>query len=111
MTAYRTCNAGLRKAAPLGSTFHREIEFISNQARDNQQPYSKITAVQMFFNDVTMQIHELQDADHAILLVLNANATLVNDNKFQTMADQFRLIDLPRSDPSMSTYNRIYYIG
>jgi hypothetical protein len=58
----------------------------------------------MFLIDMRTQIHELQDAGHLIILMLDANATLVDDDKFRTMVDQCGLIDLHRSDPATSTY-------
>lgn len=104
LTAYRTCD-GSRRTAPLGSTFLRETEYFLNQKRDNNRHDLTVAARQIFLNDMRTQILALQDAGHSILLMLDANATLLkDDDKFRTMVDQCGLIDLQRSDPAASTY-------
>jgi hypothetical protein len=50
------------------------------------------------------QIQELQDAGHAIILMLDANATLTDDTKFRDIVKLCGLNDLHRSDPAPSTY-------
>ena len=114
MTAYRTC-AGSRTTAPLGSTFHRETEFLINKARDTRANRPNISARQQFLNDMRGQIQELQEAGHAIIVMLDANATLTDDNNFRDMVEFCGLTDLHRSDPAPSTYigaaeRRIDYI-
>ena len=47
---------------------------------------------------------ELQDANHAILLMLDANATLDNDTHFRDMIHSVDLIDLHQANPAPSTY-------
>ena len=103
VTAYRTCD-GSRRTAPLGSTFHRETEFFINQARDNKRSQAHISAREIFLRDMTIQIYELLDAGHAVLLMLDANSTLSDDSTFRTMVEQCGLHDLHRCDPAPSTY-------
>ena len=118
VTAYRTC-AGSRQTASLGSTFHRETEFFINQARDagnNSCPkHNHIPVRQQFLIDMAEQIRALQEEGHAVLLMLNANATITDDAKFQDMVEQCDLLDMHRADPATSTYigasaRRIDYI-
>ena len=103
VTAYRTCD-GSRRTAPLGSTFHRETEFLINKARDTQSSRTRISAREAFLNDMTTQIHELRDAGHAVLLMLDANSTMSDDRAFRSMVEKCGLTDLHRSDPAPSTY-------
>ena len=118
VTAYRTC-AGSRQTASLGSKFHRETEFFINQARDagnNSCPkHNHIPARQRFLIDMAEQIRALQEEGHAVLLMLDANATITDDAKFQDMVEQCDLLDMHRADPATSTYigasaRRIDYI-
>ena len=103
ITAYRTCD-GSRQTASLGSTLHRETEFLIQEARNRKRETANLSARQAFLNDMTTQIHELLDAGHAIILMLDANSTLAEDGKFRTMVEQCGLVDLHRSNPAPSTY-------
>ena len=107
VTAYRTC-AGSRQTASLGSTFHRETEFFINQTRDNAthtcSKNTHISARQRFLIDMEEQIRALQDEGHAILLMLDANATITDDEKFRDMVEKCELLDLHRANPATSTY-------
>jgi hypothetical protein len=104
VTAYRTC-AGSRNTAPLGSTFHRETEFFRNQARDkNLSKCPNISARQQFLDDILVQLRNLLDEGHAVILMLDANSTLTDDNRLREMVDNCGLLDLHRSDPAPSTY-------
>ena len=118
VTAYQTC-AGSRQTASLGSTFHRETEYFINQARDaathSRLQHNSISARQRFLTDMVVQIRALQEDGHAVVLMLDANATITDDAKFQDMVDQCDLIDMHRADPATSTYigaraRRIDYI-
>jgi hypothetical protein len=52
VTAYHMCNGSCR-TAPLGSTFHRETEFVITQARDAPQRFHKhISARQIFLTNI-----------------------------------------------------------
>jgi hypothetical protein len=103
VTAYRTCK-GSRTTAPLGSTFHRETEFFTIRARDSSGKRPNISARKIFLDDMLEQIHKLQDAGHAVLLMLDANSTLNDDQQFSEMVEKCGLVDLHRSDPAPSTY-------
>ena len=50
------------------------------------------------------QIRALQDEGHAILLMLDANATITDDEKFRDMVETCELLDLHRANPATSTY-------
>jgi hypothetical protein len=104
LTAYRTC-AGSRTTASLGSTFHRETEYFLNKMRDKKtRQHHTISARQSFLDDITEQIQVLLDAGHAVLLMLDANATLKDDVSFRTMTETCGLYDLHQFDPAPSTY-------
>jgi hypothetical protein len=68
--------------APLGSTFHREVEFFRT---------SDTTALcnprKRFFTDISKIIHDLHDANHAIILMLDANSVLTQDTFFRDPFD------------------------
>jgi hypothetical protein len=109
ITAYRTCS-GSRVTAPLGSTFHREVEFFRT---------TDTTALcnprKRFFTDISKIIHDLHDANHAIILMLDANSVLTQDTFFPDSMEKLHLHDLHQSDPAPSTYigssnRRIDYI-
>jgi hypothetical protein len=97
ITAYRTC-AGTRQTAPLGSTFHREIEFFRHKSEKNINPRTR------FLHDMRDLILRLRDKGHSILLMMDANSTLDDDTNLSDMIHTCGLYDLHRSDPPLSTY-------
>jgi hypothetical protein len=100
ITAYRTC-AGSRQSASLGSTFHREADYFKWRTEGGCNPPNPR---QMFLNDMKSQLHELQDAGHYVILMLDANATLQDDDQLRNMVEQCGLHDLHKNDPAPSTY-------
>lgn len=60
ITAYRTCS-GNRQTAPLGSTFHREVEFFCDC------PVTRRNARKRFLSDLSEYILRLRDAGHSLL--------------------------------------------
>ena len=108
LTAYRTCDGSI-SASPLGSTFHREYVYFKDQGEQRPQPRRR------FLHDLKAQIQNLQAANHAVLLMLDANATLESDEHFLDMVNSLDLIDLHATNPAPSTYigspnRRIDYI-
>ena len=108
ITAYRPCNGTIR-TAPIGSTFNREYEYHKSNGINGPRPR------QIFLRDLKVQIHSLQALHHAIVLMLDANATLATDPQFAEMASECDLNDLHALSPAPSTYmgasnRRIDYI-
>jgi hypothetical protein len=97
ITAYRTCDGSI-SASPLGSTFHREYMFFKDQGETKPQPRRR------FLQDLQTQIKLLQEDNHAVLLMLDANATLESDHHFLDTVNSLDLIDLHSANPAPSTY-------
>jgi hypothetical protein len=97
ITAYRTCEGSI-SASPLGSTFHREYTFYKDLGETQPQPRRR------FLQDLQIQIKSLQDADHAVLIMLDANATLESDRHLLDMINSLELVDLHSATPAPSTY-------
>jgi hypothetical protein len=87
ITAYRVCS-GSPATAPLGSAFLREYEYF------RERNYSTINPRRNFLNDLLATITNLQDDGHAIILMLDANATLSSDPHFADFVHQCGLHDL-----------------
>jgi hypothetical protein len=99
-----------RVTAPLGSTFHREVEFFRTSDTS-----ALCNPRKRFFTDISKIIHDLHDANHAIILMLDANSVLTQDTFFRDSMEKLHLHDLHQSDPAPSTYigssnRRIDYI-
>jgi hypothetical protein len=58
----------------------------------------------LFLRDIQKQIHDLQQQGHAIVHMLDANATIQSDSAFSDFIAECSLIDLHLSDPAPSTY-------
>lgn len=97
ITAYRTC-AGTRQTAPLGSTFHREAEFLKNHPGKHKNPRIQ------FLHDMRALLLNLRGNGHSILLMMDANSTLEEDNTLLETVNMCGLYDLHHSDPAKSTY-------
>ena len=108
ITAYRTCD-GTISTAPLGITYHRECIYFKDKGESSPQPRRR------FLQDIQEAIEKLQSDNHAVMLMLDANATLNSDQHFLDMINALDLIDLHQLAPAPSTYigspnRRIDYI-
>ena len=98
ITGYRTCT-GTRLSSHIGSTFHREHEFFSSQKEK-----CSINPRRQFFVDLESTIRDLLDAQHSIILMLDANAVITQDRYFRESMERLQMIDLHDNDPAPSTY-------
>ena len=108
LTAYRVC-AGSVKTATMGSAYYREHEYFS------QQNYKSVNPRRLFLRDLQETITNLHDSGHAVILMLDANATQLSDPHFADFMEACMLSDLHDHDPAPSTYigadnRRIDYI-
>ena len=76
ITAYRVCDTAI-STSTLGSAFHREYHYYQEKGETRPQPRKR------FLEDLKEQIKQLQSQDHAVLLMLDANATLDSDTNFR----------------------------
>jgi hypothetical protein len=97
ITAYRVCSGSIR-SMPLGSSFAREYNHFHSSAKHSVNPR------RLFLRDLQQQIIQLQEQGHAIVVMLDANATLQSDTHFVDFLDQCTLFDLHANDPAESTY-------
>jgi hypothetical protein len=97
ITAYRVCSGSIR-SVPLGSSFAREYNHFHSSAKHSVNPR------RLFLRDLQQQIIQLQEQGHAIVVMLDANATLQSDTHFVDFLDQCTLFDLHANDPAESTY-------
>jgi hypothetical protein len=97
LTAYRVCSNSIRNAS-LGSAFAREYHHFVTDTSQTVNPR------RLFLRDIKKQIHDLQQSGHAIVLMLDANATEKTDPAFSDFISECSLIDLHSSDPAPSTY-------
>ena len=97
ITGFRVCS-GTTKDLKLGSSFHREHAFLRQQGDPSPNPRKN------FIVDLSVLIRDLQDKEHAILLMLDANSKLDSDRRFRDFATSRDLIDLHADRPAPSTY-------
>ena len=98
ITAYRVCSGSI-KSAPLGSAYAREHFFFHQR-----HPKQSINPRQFFLRDLEASILELQGNEHAVILMLDANATTTSDPQFASFIDNCSFNDLHSSAPAQSTY-------
>jgi hypothetical protein len=98
ITGYRCCGGSIL-TAPLGSTFHREYEYIRNN-KGNTHPNPRL----QFIIDIELSIRNLQEDGHMIVLMLDANGVLNQDVHLREMVERLQLHDMQSSDPAPSTY-------
>ena len=97
ITAYRTCK-GSNRTAPIGSTFLREYKHFRSKGIPAPQPRK------LFLQDLQTQLQHLQDANHSIILMLDANSTIKGNLPFASMLSACGLHDLHALNPAPSTY-------
>ena len=106
---YRVCSDSIGNA-PLGSSFAREYNYFHHQlAKEVVNPR------RLFLRDLQSQILHFQESGHAVILMLDANATFESDPHFEAFIDTCSLFDLHVDDPAASTFTgaesrRIDYI-
>ena len=108
ITAYRVCETAI-SISTMGSAYHREYHYYQEKGDIRPQPRKR------FLEDLQEAIKQLQAKDHAVILMLDANATLDTDRHFRDMVNSLDLIDLHQADPAPSTFlgtptRRIDYI-
>lgn len=99
ITGYRTCSGSKLTAPLVGSTFHREYEYLRT-AKGHEQPNPRL----QFLKDIEQSIQNLQDSGHMILLMFDANGVITSDTKLCEMVERLNLHDLHQNDPAPSTY-------
>ena len=97
ITAYRVCSGSIR-SVPLGSSFAREYNHFHSTTKQSVNPR------RLFLRDLQHQIVQLQEHGHAIVVMLDANATMHSDTHFVDFLDHCTLFDLHATDPAESTY-------
>ena len=97
LTAYRVCSNSIRNAS-LGSAFAREYHHFAADTGQTVNPR------RLFLRDIKKQIQDLQHLGHAIVLMLDANATDSSDPAFSDFISECSFSDLHLSDPAPSTY-------
>ena len=108
ITAYRTCPGSI-KTSPIGSVFAREYTYLKENGHASLNPRS------IFLSDLQDFIRPLQEKGHAIILMLDAKATITSDQKLESFIQSCDLYDLHSNDPAPSSYigaaeRRIDYI-
>ena len=98
ITAYRVCFGSI-KSAPLGSAFAREHFFFQQR-----HPKQSINPRQFFLRDLEASILELQRNEHAVILMLDANAATASDPQFASFIDNCSFNDFHSAAPAQSTY-------
>ena len=109
ITAYRVCSGSIR-SAPLGSAFAREYEYF-RESQSIQSPNPR----RLFLRDLTTEVHRLQEQGHAVIVMLDANATISTDPHFSDFLDMCSYSDFHANAPAPSTFigadaRRIDYI-
>ncbi|KAI2499358.1 hypothetical protein MHU86_15140 [Fragilaria crotonensis] len=97
ITAYRVCSGSIR-SAPLGSSFAREYNHFHSTMKCTVNPR------RLFLRDLQQQIAHCQEQGHAIVVMMDANATIHSDTHFADFLDHCALFDLHANDPADSTY-------
>jgi endonuclease/exonuclease/phosphatase family metal-dependent hydrolase len=108
ITAYRVCNGHIH-TAPLGSSFAREYVFLKQSGDSRPNPRKT------FVDDLATEIRTLLDAQHHVILALDANTIVETDAYFRQMIDFCDLNDIHKHTCAPSTYigaenRRIDYI-
>jgi hypothetical protein len=97
ITTYRVC-AGSVKTASMDSAFYREYEHFITPTQKTVNPR------RLFLRDLQDAITQLQTARHAIVLMMDANATLSSDPHLSEFMESCMLSDLHEWDPAPSTF-------
>jgi len=97
ITAYRVCSGSIR-SVPLGSSFAREYNYFHSTTKH------KVNPRRLFLRNLQQQIVQLQEQGHAIVVMLDANATMHSDTHFVDFLDHCTLFDFHANDPAESTY-------
>ena len=87
ITAYSTCYVTISEDT-LGSTYHRQFTYFQDKGEKSPQPRRR------FLDDLKAAISELQSSNHAIILMVDANATIETDHNFRDMINSIDLIDI-----------------
>ena len=97
ITAYRVCSDSPTKAS-MGSAFLCEHDYLRDSNHGSRNPR------RVFLTDLQLQILQLLEQGHEILLMLDANATIADDQHFAEFVNSCALFDLHETDPAQSTY-------
>ncbi|KAI2492618.1 hypothetical protein MHU86_21932 [Fragilaria crotonensis] len=108
ITAYRSCPGSI-KTSPIGSVFSREYTYLKDQGHSSLNPRT------VFLADLHEFIRPMQEQGNAIILMMDANATIESDQRLASFIQSCSLHDLHANDPATSTYigaaaRRIDYI-
>ena len=108
ITAYRVCSSSPSQAS-IGSAYLREHDYL----RDNNS--TSLCPRRAFLRDLQVDLLQLVEQGHEIILMLDANSTLEGDQSLKDFVNICSLNDLHESDPAPSTYigapaRRIDYI-
>ena len=98
IVGYRTCK-GSRLSAGLGTTYHREHEFLAEKNQIKSPNPRKA-----FLQDLETTILQLRGQGHAIIVMLDANETLRNENDLGKWKARLDLQDVHQTCPAPSTY-------
>ena len=93
ITAYRSCSGSIA-SSPLGSTYAREYEFFKRKGIKSPNPRGQL------LTDLDEFLVDLWDGntDHSIILMMDANAVLEEDKKFQELILRLRRIMVQKID-------------
>ena len=94
---YRVCRGSV-SATPIGSSFNRVYSYLREQGTSTPNPRTHV------ITSLTTLVTEPQSKNHAILIMIDANATLDSDPVFLEMCTACTLHDLHSHDPAPSTY-------
>lgn len=108
ITAYRSCPGSI-KTSPIGSLLSREYTYLKDQGHSSLNPRT------VFLADLHEFIRPLQEQGNAIILMMDANATMESDQRLASFIQLWSLYDLHANNPATSTYigaaaRRIDYI-
>ena len=97
ITAYRVCSGSV-KTASMGSAFYREHDYFHSSTQKTVNPR------RLFLRDLQELINTLQSSGHAIIVMLDANATIDSDPAFADFIESCMLSDFHAEDPAPSTF-------
>jgi hypothetical protein len=97
ITACRVCS-GSPRTAPMGTSFLREYDFLRETTSTSKNPRRAI------LQDLKLAIRSLQEKEHSILLMIDANSTIQDDYFFAEFVQECSFYDLHIADPAVSTY-------
>jgi hypothetical protein len=108
ITAYRVCSASPLTAS-IGSAFLREYDYLRDRNHVSPNPR------RVFFSDLKDVVIKLLESGNEIIVMMDANATLADDQHFSDFVNGCSLFDLHDFDPAPSTFvgapsRRIDYI-